>query len=66
MKIKEIELKNFNRFASLRIADIPPTAKLIVIIGANGSGKSSLLEAFGWVKQEILAPNIHKKLSRFG
>lgn len=46
MKIKKIELKGFKRFTNVTIEDIPSTAKLIVLIGPNGSGKTSLFEAF--------------------
>ena len=46
MKIKKIHLKNFKRFTDLTIDEIPETAKLVVLIGANGCGKSSLFDAF--------------------
>ena len=46
MKIKEIILKNFKRFTSLTIKDIPESAKLILLVGPNGAGKTSIFEAF--------------------
>jgi predicted ATPase len=46
MRIKEISLKNFKRFTDLTIKDIPESAKLVLLIGANGSGKSSVFDAF--------------------
>ena len=46
MRIKEISLKNFKRFTDLAIKDIPESAKLVLLIGANGSGKSSVFDAF--------------------
>lgn len=46
MKISSIELKQFKRFTHLKIEDIPESARLVVILGSNGSGKSSLFEAF--------------------
>ncbi|RDC64459.1 AAA family ATPase [Adhaeribacter pallidiroseus] len=49
MKINKIELKNFKRFTDLTISDIPETAKLVLLIGSNGSGKSSLFDAFDWL-----------------
>ena len=45
MKIKSIKLKNFKRFIDLTIKEIPETAKLVVMIGPNGCGKSSIFEA---------------------
>ncbi len=46
MKISGIHLKNFKRFTDLTIAEIPTTAKLVLLIGSNGSGKSSVFDAF--------------------
>ena len=45
MKIKNIELENFKRFTHLIINNIPSTAKLVVLVGPNGSGKTSFMEA---------------------
>jgi len=51
MKIKSIKLNRFKRFSNLTISEIPETAKLIVLVGPNGSGKTSLFEAFNhWYK----------------
>lgn len=46
MKIKKIQLNNFKRFTRLTIDEIPETTKLVVLVGPNGSGKTSFLEAF--------------------
>ncbi len=46
MKIQSVELIQFKRFTHLKITDIPESAKLIMLIGSNGSGKTSLFEAF--------------------
>lgn len=46
MKIKKIELNNFKRFTHLTVEEIPETTKLVVLVGPNGSGKTSFLEAF--------------------
>ena len=45
MKIKSIKLKNFKRFTDLTIEGLPETAKLVVMIGPNGCGKSSVFDA---------------------
>jgi len=46
MRIKKLELKNFKRFTDLTIDNIPDSAKLVLLIGSNGSGKSSVFDAF--------------------
>ena len=46
MRIKNILLKNYKRFAELTIADIPATARLVVLVGPNGTGKSSVFDSF--------------------
>lgn len=45
MKIKSISLRHFKRFTKLKIQNIPETAKLVVMAGPNGCGKSSLFDA---------------------
>lgn len=45
MKIRQIRLKNFKRFSDTTITDIPETARLVVLVGPNGCGKSSLIDA---------------------
>ncbi|WP_195267265.1 ATP-binding protein [Eubacterium sp. 1001713B170207_170306_E7] len=45
MHIERIELNNFKRFTHLIVENIPLTAKLVVLVGPNGSGKTSFLEA---------------------
>jgi predicted ATPase len=52
MKIKELNLNNFKRFTDLQIKNIPTEAKLVLLIGANGSGKSSIFDAFEWFMKE--------------
>ena len=51
MKIKEVKLNRFKRFTDLKLCGIPESAKLIVLVGPNGSGKTSLFEALNhWYK----------------
>ena len=45
MKVKKMELNNFKRFTHLIVENIPQTAKLVVLVGPNGSGKTSFMEA---------------------
>lgn len=44
MRIKEIKLNKFKRFTDLTISGIPATAKLVILVGPNGSGKTSVFE----------------------
>ena len=45
MKIKEIHLKSFKRFTDLQISGLSDTIKLVVLLGPNGCGKSSVFDA---------------------
>ncbi|MCY4241026.1 MAG: AAA family ATPase [Rhodobacter sp.] len=46
MRIKRVELRDYKRFTHLEIPDIPETARLVVLVGPNGCGKSSVFDAF--------------------
>ena len=46
MRLKSARIKNFKRFVDLKIHNLSPKAKLIVLLGPNGCGKSSLFDAF--------------------
>lgn len=51
MKIKDIKLDRFKRFTDLLITDIPQTAKLVILVGPNGCGKTSVFEGLNhWYK----------------
>ena len=51
MRIRDIYLTGFKRFTDLTIEDIPDTAKLVILVGPSGSGKSALFEAINaWGK----------------
>lgn len=51
MRIREIKLNKFKRFTDLTISGIPTTAKLVVLVGPNGSGKTSVFEGMNhWYK----------------
>lgn len=51
MRISAISLTNFKRFSQLHIRDIPEDTKLVLLIGSNGSGKSSLFDLFDWLNK---------------
>ena len=46
MRLKSAHVKNFKRFVDLTIDKLPSDAKLVVLLGPNGCGKSSLFDAF--------------------
>ena len=46
MRIKRIHLEKYKRFTELTIDGIPSTAKLVVLVGPNGCGKSSVFDSF--------------------
>lgn len=45
MNVREIRLTNFKRFTDTAITDIPIAARLVMLVGPNGCGKSSLIDA---------------------
>ena len=53
MKLQKIQLKNFKRFGDLTIDNIPQNTKLVLLIGSNGCGKSSVFDAFEWISKRI-------------
>ncbi|WP_343690023.1 AAA family ATPase [Chitinophaga sp.] len=53
MRITKLELGNFKRFTDLTIEGIPETSKLVLLIGSNGSGKSSVFDAFDTISKRL-------------
>ena len=58
MKVKKVELNNFKRFTHLSVEDIPETVKLVVLVGPNGSGKTSFMEAINHYYKYVGYSNI--------
>src|SRR5699024_2545980 len=48
MKLKSIAIRDFKRFSDLTVTNLPETAKMVLLTGPNGSGKTSLFEAFNF------------------
>lgn len=46
MRVKTVRIRSFKRFADLTIEDVPVSARLVMLAGPNGTGKSSLFDAF--------------------
>jgi len=46
MHISKVFAADFRRFTELEIVDLPAAAKLVLLAGPNGNGKSSLFDAF--------------------
>ncbi len=62
MRIESIKLKNFKAFQDVHIEKIPP---FCVVIGANGTGKSTLFDVFRFLKH-CLNSNVRKALQDRG
>jgi predicted ATPase len=59
MKIKSLQLKNFKRFTALTLQHIPENTRLVLLVGSNGSGKSSVFDSF-----EMASDLIHRRHTR--
>jgi predicted ATPase len=62
MKIERIRLKNFKVFQDIEIKNIPD---FCVVVGANGVGKTTLFDVFGFLK-DCLTLNVTKALQSRG
>lgn len=62
MQIESIRLKNFRAFRDVTLKDIP---RLCVLVGANGTGKSTLFSVFAFLR-DAMASNVTTALARLG
>jgi predicted ATPase len=62
MKIEALRIKNFKAFKDVEMLDIPA---FCVIVGANGTGKSTLFNIFGFLK-DALTTNVTTALIKQG
>ncbi|CAK8725339.1 Putative ATPase [Candidatus Electrothrix laxa] len=58
MKIETIRLKNFKTFEDVELVDIP---SFCIVVGANGTGKTTLFDIFGFLK-DCLTYNVSSAL----
>ncbi|MFT4249300.1 MAG: AAA family ATPase [Pseudomonas sp.] len=62
MQIESLEISNFRLFREARLEQIP---RLCVLIGANGTGKSTLFDVFSFLK-DALSMNVGKAIAKRG
>lgn len=62
MQIESIEIKNFRLFLDAKLENIP---RLCVLVGANGTGKSTLFDVFSFLK-DALDMNVSKAVTKRG
>lgn len=62
MRIESIRLKNYKAFRDATLKDIPP---FLVVVGANGVGKTTLFDVFGFL-HDCLKGNVRQALDARG
>jgi predicted ATPase len=62
MHIESIRLKNFRAFKDVTLRDIP---SFCVLVGANGTGKSTLFSVFGFLRDAMMT-NVTAALGKLG
>ena len=62
MRIESIRLRNFKSFKETYLKDLPI---LVIFVGANGTGKSTLFDVFGFLS-DALKNNVRQALQKRG
>lgn len=62
MKLESVRLQNFKAFKDAELKGIPG---MCVLVGANGTGKSTLFSVFGFLK-DALTEDVHVALTKLG
>ncbi|MFP4354275.1 MAG: AAA family ATPase [Phycisphaerae bacterium] len=62
MKLESIRLKNFKAFKDAELRNIPG---MCVVVGANGTGKSTIFSVFGFLK-DAMTEDVHVALTKLG
>ena len=62
MQIESIKIQNYRTFRHAHLDGLP---RLVTLVGANGTGKSTLFDVFSFLK-DALAHNVGKAVARRG
>ena len=62
MKIESIRIKNYKAFRDIELQNLP---ELAIFVGANGVGKTTLFDIFGFLS-DALKNNIRQALAKRG
>ena len=62
MKIESIEIQNYRLFREAKLSNL---SRLTIVVGANGTGKSTLFDVFSFLK-DALTQNISHAVARRG
>ena len=62
MQVESIKIKNYRLFRDAKLVDVP---RLCVLVGANGTGKSTLFDVFSFLN-DALAMNVSSALAKRG
>ena len=62
MRIEQIEIRNYGVFRNVELTKIP---SLTVVVGANGTGKSTLFDVFSFLKDALIG-NVTSAVARRG